>query len=144
MDLLPNLRVTRVADEQGQNLHFIQESRKEDGSFYVVLSQAAGGQEKRPSITVEYTGDKVLESAGEGSFYVLARTSWYPNLNGFGEHALYDLTFKVPHRYKVVSVGKLQQESVEGDLAVSHWVTPLPVAVAGFNYGEYKKARIGR
>ncbi len=139
--LLPNLRVTRVADEQGQNLHFIQESRKEDGSFYVVLSQApAAGKEA--SITVEYTGDKVLESAGEGSFYVLARTSWYPNLNGFGEHALYDLTFKVPHRYTVVSIGKLQEESVEGDLAVSHWVTPLPVAVAGFNYGEYKKVEL--
>ncbi len=28
---------------------------------------------------------------------------------------------------------------MEGDLAVSHWVTSIPVAVAGFNYGEYKK-----
>ena len=32
--LLPNLRVTRVTDEQGQDIYFIQESRKEDGSFY--------------------------------------------------------------------------------------------------------------
>ena len=136
--LLPNLRVTRVADEQGQNLHFIQESRKEDGSFYVVLSSAPeAGRES--SITVEYAGDKVLEQAGEGSFYIRARESWYPNLNGFGEHAMYDLTFKVPRRYTVVSVGSLQSQSVEGDLAVSHWATSIPVAVAGFNYGEYKK-----
>lgn len=139
--LLPNLRVTRVADEQGQNLFFIQESRKEDGSFYVVLPKApTAGQET--SITIEYAGDKVLEQAGEGSYYVRARTSWYPNLNGFGEHALYDLTFKVPHRDSVVSVGKLQQESVEGDVTVSHWITPTPVAVAGFNYGDYKKIEI--
>src|SRR5581483_6811477 len=38
--LLPNLRVSRVLDEQGQNLHFVQEGRKEDGSFYVILPQA--------------------------------------------------------------------------------------------------------
>lgn len=139
--LLPNLRVSRVLDEQGQNLYFIQESRKEDGSFYIVLGKApAIGKET--SVTVEYAGDRVLEQAGEGSFYVGARTSWYPNLNGFGEHALYDLTFKVPRKYKVISIGKLQQESVEGDLAVSHWVTPNPVAVAGFNYGAYEREDI--
>ena len=139
--LLPNLRVTRVADQQGKDLFFIQESHKEDGSFYAILPQAPPlGQEQ--SITVEYAGDKVLEEAGEGSFYVGARTSWYPNLNGFGEHALYDLTFKVPRKYKVISVGKVQSESVDQDLAVSHWITPIPVAVAGFNYGDYQKLDI--
>ncbi len=139
--LLPNLRVTRVIDEQGQALYWIQESRKEDGSFYAVLPSAPEiGKEH--SITVEYSGDKVLEQAGEGSFYVRARSSWYPNLNGFGEKALYDLTFKVPHRYKVISVGTVQAESTEQDFAVSRWVTPIPVAVAGFNYGDYKKSEI--
>lgn len=139
--LLPNLRVTRVSDQQGKDLYFIQETHKEDGSFYAILPQAPPlGQEQ--SITVEYAGDKVLEEAGEGSFYVGARTSWYPNLNGFGERALYDLTFKVPRKFKVISVGKLQSESVEQDLAVSHWITPIPVAVAGFNYGDYQKLDI--
>ena len=133
-----NLRVTRVTDEQGQDLYWVQESKKEDGSFYAILPQAPEAG-KAHSITVEYAGDKVLEEAGEGSFYVGARTSWYPNLNGFGERALYDLTFKVPHRYKVISVGRLQAESTEQDFAVTHWVTPIPVAVAGFNYGDYKR-----
>lgn len=136
--LLPNLRVTKVTDEQGQNLYFIQESRKEDGSFYAILPQAPPVG-KELSINVEYAGDKVLEQAGEGSYYVGARTSWYPNLNGFGERALYDLTFKVPRKYKVISVGRLQGESIEQDLAVSHWITPIPVAVAGFNYGNYTR-----
>jgi len=136
--LLPNLRVSRVTDEQGQDLYFIQESRKEDGSFYAILP-AAPPPGKELSINVEYAGDKVLEEAGEGSFYVGARTSWYPNLNGFGERSNYDLTFKVPRKYKVISVGRLQSESVENDLAVSRWVTPNPVAVAGFNYGEYQR-----
>jgi carboxypeptidase family protein/peptidase M1-like protein len=136
--LLPNLRVTRVTDQNGQDLHFIQESRKEDGSFYAILDEAPKmGQEH--SISVEYVGDKVLVNAGNGSYYVGARESWYPNLNGFGEKALYDLTFKVPPSNIVVSVGKLEGQSTEAGFAVSHWVTPVPVAVAGFNYGQYKK-----
>jgi hypothetical protein len=139
--LLPNLRVSRVIDQEGQDLYYVQESRKEDGSFYVILAaQAEIGKEY--SITIQYAGDKVLEQAGEGSFYVRSRSSWYPNLNGFGERALYDLTYKVPRRYKVISVGRLQGESVEQDFAVSHWVTPTPVAVAGFNYGDYKKLEL--
>ncbi|MFZ0880824.1 MAG: carboxypeptidase regulatory-like domain-containing protein, partial [Candidatus Acidiferrales bacterium] len=136
--LLPNLRVTRVTDQSGQDIHFIQESRKEDGSFYAVLDQPpAMGQEH--SLSVEYAGDKVLANAGNGSYYVSARESWYPNLNGFGEKALYDLTFKVPPSNVVISVGKLEGQSAEAGFAVSHWVTPVPVAVAGFNYGQYKK-----
>jgi len=139
--LLPNLRVTRVADDQGQDIYYIQESRKEDGSFYAILPKATETG-KEYSITVQYEGDKVLGQAGDGSFYVRARSSWYPNLNGFGEHVMYDLTYKVPRRYKVISVGKLQEESAEEHYAVSHWVTPQPVAVAGFNYGEYKKIEL--
>ena len=136
--LLPTLRVTRVADENGKDLHFIQEDKKQDGSFYVVLDEAPPiGKEH--SISAEYAGDKVLYDAGGGSYYVRARESWYPNLNGFGEKALYDLTFKVPKSNVVISVGKLQGESTEAGFAVSHWVTPVPVAVAGFNYGRYIK-----
>jgi hypothetical protein len=136
--LLPSLRVMRVSDENGKDLHFIQEGRKDDGSFYAILDepQAVGTEHK---ITVEYAGDRVLYDAGGGSFYVGARESWYPNLNGFGEKALYDLTFKVPKGNVVIGVGKLQGESTEEDFAVTHWVTPAPVAVAGFNYGKYTK-----
>ena len=136
--LLPTLRVTRVSGERGQDLHFIQENRKEDGSFYAVLDEApAMGQVH--SITVEYGGDKVLSNAGSGSYYVGARDSWYPNLNGFGEKALYDLTFKVPPSNVLISVGKLEDQHTEAGFAVTHWVTQIPVAVAGFNYGQYKK-----
>jgi peptidase M1-like protein/carboxypeptidase family protein len=136
--LLPNLRVTRVSDQNGHDLHFIQENRKEDGSFYAILDEApAMGQEH--SVTVEYAGDKVLTDAGSGSYYISARESWYPNLNGFGEKALYDLTFKVPHSNMVISVGKLMNQTTEAGFAVSHWVTPVPVATAGFNYGQYQK-----
>ena len=136
--LLLTLRVTRVSDQSGKDLHFIQESKKEDGSFYVLLDEAPQ-LGKEHSVSIEYVGDKVLYDAGSGSYYVGARDSWYPNLNGFGEKALYDLTFKVPRSNVVISVGNLVGQSSEEGFAVSHWVTPTPVAVAGFNYGKYAK-----
>src|SRR5256885_912334 len=110
--LLPTLRVTRVSDEDGKDLHFVQEGKKEDGSFYAILKEAPPLAQEH-SITIEYAGDKVLYDAGGGSYYVGARESWYPNLTGFGEKALYDLIFKVPKSNAVISVGKLHGESVE-------------------------------
>ncbi|HWC17841.1 MAG TPA: carboxypeptidase regulatory-like domain-containing protein [Terriglobales bacterium] len=139
--LLPNLRVTRVSDAAGQDMYYIQENRKEDGSFYAVLPEGMEAG-KDYSITVEYSGDKVLIKAGNGSYYVRARESWYPDLNGFNERALYDLTYKVPKKYKVISVGTLDREWMEGDYVASHWITPTPVAVAGFNFGEYRKLEL--
>jgi hypothetical protein len=136
--LLPTLRVSRVSGPSGQDIHFIQESRRQDGSFYAVLDEPAPvGQPQ--SITVEYSGDQVVYNAGSGSYYIGARTSWYPNLNGFGEKTLYDLTFKVPPHNVLISVGKLTDQRTEAGFAVTHWVTPQPVAIAGFNYGQYKK-----
>lgn len=135
--LLPALRVKSVK-VGGQEIEFIQEDRKKDGSFYAILPTGAKlGNEV--SLTIEYDGDKVVRNSGNGSFSVQARTAWYPNLNTFTDRANYDLTFHVPKPYTLVSIGRPDNASVEGSYNVSHWVTDTPVAVAGFNFGEYKK-----
>lgn len=135
--LLPALRVKSVK-MGGQEIEYIQEDRKKDGSFYAILPAGAKlGSEV--DLTVEYDGDKVVRNSGGGSFFVMARTAWYPNLNTFTDRAAYDLTFHVPKPYTLVSVGREESASVEGNYDVSHWVTETPVAVAGFNFGEYKK-----
>ncbi len=139
--LLPNLRVSRVTGADGAELSFVQESRKSDGSFYIILPVPAE-LKKEISVTVEYAGDKVVTKAGNGSFYIAAREAWYPNLNGFKERALYDLTFRIPKKYHLISVGTLQSESIEEGQNVTHWVTPVPIYVAGFNFGDYKKTQL--
>jgi len=138
--LLPSLRVTRVS-AAGRDIAYIQEGRKADGSFYAVLPEAAE-LHKEYTLTIEYAGDKVITKAGNGSFYIGAREAWYPNLNDFQERAFYDLTFRVPKKFRLVSVGKLESETTEEGQNVTHWVTPKPVAVAGFNYGDYKKIEL--
>jgi hypothetical protein len=136
--LLPTLRVTRVAASDGKEIGFIQEDRKEDGSFYALLPQPmVKGQTY--TLHVEYEGNKVIENAGNGSFSVGARTSWYPSLNTFNDRATFDLTFRVPKQYTVVGVGKLVKQWREDNFSGSQWVSDVPLAVAGFNYGDFKK-----
>jgi hypothetical protein len=134
--LLPNLRVLRVsvADKE---IPFIQEDRHHDGALYAVLpSPMVKGASQR--IQIEYAGDKVIYDAGGGNFAVGARETWYPALNVFQDRATYGLTFKYPRKYTLVSVGTPGSTSREGDYAVSRWESKVPLAVAGFNYGDFK------
>jgi hypothetical protein len=48
----------------------------------------------------------------------------------------------VPNRYTLVGVGKLVKNWPEGEFAASRWVSEVPLAVAGFNYGMFKKKEI--
>jgi len=92
--LLPTLRVTRVTGEGGQDLHFIQKTEREMALFTPFSTKRR--RWSSPFHHVEYGGDKVLTNAGSGSYYIGARQSWYPNLNGFGEKALYRSNVQVP------------------------------------------------
>jgi hypothetical protein len=139
--LLPTLRVSKVLLGGETPVSFIQEDRQEDGSFFVVLPEALqAGKDYRLSIS--YAGDKVIEGAGGGNFSVRARTSWYPNLNAFTDYATYDLTFRVPKDFLLVSVGKLEDLSKDGGFAVYKWRSEVPVSVVGFNYGAFKKKEL--
>lgn len=139
--LVPTLRVSKVTGEGGKELSFIQEKQKEDASFFVILPEPAA-KEKSYTVHVEYGGDKVVSSEGGGSFAVRARTSWYPSLNSFADRATYDLTFKVPRQFMLVSVGQQIKEAREGDLTVTQWKSDVPLGVAGFNYGQFVKKQM--
>ncbi len=135
-DLLPSLRVKSVRAE-GRDISFIQEDRKGDATFHVVMPEPMV-KDHTYQIEIEYAGDQVIHNAGSGNFSVRARSSWYPS-NPFPDHAKYELTYKVPHQYTLVSVGTPGKQEREGDFDVSHWVSDVPLPVAGFNYGAFKK-----
>jgi hypothetical protein len=50
--------------------------------------------------------------------------------------------FRVPKQYLLVSVGQLVKEWREDNFAVTEWQSDTPLAVAGFNYGSYKKKEV--
>jgi len=140
LELLQELRVTRAlfADKE---TGFIQEDKKKDGAFHVIFPEPLV-KGRKYKLTLDYQGEKVLENAGGGNFSVRYRTSWYPSVNSFNDRATFDLTFKIPKQYSLVSVGKMVKEWQEGDIAASQWVSDIPLAVAGFNYGRFKKKEV--
>ena len=117
---------------------FIQEDKDEDSDAAVVLSTAlARGEQAR--LRLVYEGSDVLYDAGDGNFAVGARTSWYPNFGVFEDPATYDLTYRIPKSYEVVSVGNFVDSRVEKEERISTWKADRPIRVAGFNYGKFKR-----
>lgn len=80
----------------------------------------------------------VIRDAGNGVYYVTARSNWYPQ-RGL-QMARYDARFRYPKNLTLVSAGEPTEVAAEGDLQTSRWVTPLPVRMLGFNLGKFEHA----
>ncbi len=142
------LRADTVTDDQGKPLPYFQnegmnlQERSVRGNDYihVVLPQPSQkGQEF--AVHFHYRGN-VIENAGNNVLFVGARESWYPHLGDESDFASYDLTMRWPHHLKLVATGAKLDEQVAGDLRVGHWRSVKPLAVAGFNLGEYASSSV--
>lgn len=150
--LMPRLRISKVVLEGPTpgDLGVIQEpldagllrrmtgDTVNDADAAVVFPQALE-KGKSVEISVEYSGDEVLESYGPEFYSVRARESWYPNIGTFTDLATYNLTFDAPRRNTVVSVGDLVEQHDAGNRHVTVWKSDVPIRVAGFNYGDFVK-----
>ena len=137
-DLYPALRVTRV-ESSGQTLQFIQENPGEDPDLTVIFPEPL----RRGMVTIEfeYSGDKALQQHGSGNFTLVARENWYPT-SSFGERATYDMTFRIPQNLVMVASGQPQGSSQLGNEIITRWKSDVPLAVAGFNFGRFKKTEL--
>lgn len=140
-ELFSRLRIKKITDEQGRELKFIQEDKEEDADLYVILAEKLK-KGKDYALTFEYGGDEAVMDSGGGNFTLVTRSGWYPN-SGFGEdRATYEMTLRTAKDLTMVATGQLVSETVEGDKNVSKWKTDVPLAVAGFNYGNFKKSSV--
>lgn len=143
-DLYKTLRVSRVRDEQGTELSYIQEDKDHDANFAVILPASIDAG-KTLKLTVEYDGVDALKDSGGGNFILLPRESWYPNGgSGFGDRALFEMTFSFPKDQIFVGIGApVGPEQVEADLKIAKWSSgTTEMAVAGFNYGKFIKKEL--
>jgi hypothetical protein len=88
-----------------------------------------------------YRGN-VIADAGNGVLIVEARDSWYPRFGDAAEFAHYDLTMRWPRKMQLVATGTKIDEHVDGEYRAGRWRTDHPVAVAGFNLGDYAEASV--
>src|SRR5207237_4012320 len=56
-----------------------------------------------------------------------------------GEYVTYQRRFSIPKGPTLLATGTLLQEATTGDRNVSTWKSEVPQAVAGFNFGKFKR-----
>ncbi|MBI3668790.1 MAG: hypothetical protein HY237_03280 [Acidobacteria bacterium] len=100
----------------------------------VLPTAARAGEEFR--LRVAYRG-RVISDAGNGVYFVGDRGTWYPHVAGPGHFAPFELTLRWPRRLQLLATGRKLEEREEGDTRVGRWRSEQPLAVAGFNLGEY-------
>jgi hypothetical protein len=136
-DLFPTLRVESVKGLDGSSLGFIQEDKNEDADFAVVLP-AELKQGDQYTIMTSYAGKDAISNEGGGNYYPVAREDWYPS-QGFGSYSTFAMTFHVPKGMTMVATGKMIKKIDEGSETITKWSADLPQAVAGFNFGNFKR-----
>ena len=136
LDLFPTLRVAWVAGQNGEPLSFIQEDTEHDANFAIILPRELKNGESY-TVTTVYGGKDAVSNESNGNYFPITRDQWYPNLR-FGAYTTYDMTLHVPKGLRMVATGRLVNTVDEGKETLTSWSSPTPLAVAGFNFGEYK------
>jgi len=130
LDLMPDLQISRVVLD-GKEIPFVQESRKNDGSFYLQMPEPLV-KGRAYNVTFEYAGSEILQSR----FGRLAPGRiWYPTPAGPQSRATYDVTFQIPRGTTMVSTGELarqEHESPRWDLW--QWKADVPISQAVFHW----------
>jgi hypothetical protein len=139
-DISERMRVTAatIDDEpaeyyQRSSLHSVTDERE---STVLVVAPHALDENRPHQIMIRHEGTVVSQSEN-GVYLVAERNVWFPHRTA--DPASFDLTFHVPSRFEVVSIGKLIDEHVDGDTRVAHRKTETPARYAGFNFGEFEQ-----
>ena len=109
-----------------------------DQVLVVLLSPLQAEEE----ITLEfhYQGN-VITNMGNGVLFVGARGQWYPSLEDT-RPAKFDMTFRYPAQFKLVAAGERTAFRAEEGWQEARWEAEVPVALAGFNIGDYESRKL--
>jgi len=108
---------------------------------YIVLAQPMKMAEEL-RLEIRYHGS-VIGDAGNGVYFVGDRGSWYPHVVGLGHFTPFDMTFRWPKKLTLVATGTPADLKEDGPRRSGHWTSSSPIAIAGFNLGEYEKQVAG-
>ncbi len=144
-----NLRVGSIKDSQGRSLAFFQPQEKKDryqsyGNYVAVVLKEATQAAQKETLEFQYGGKRAVRRVGDGNYFCES-FGWYPaifagelGVDEFAFRSDFELTFRSPKKYSLVATGRKVSETVEGNLRVTAWKSDIPLAAAGFAFGDYK------
>lgn len=138
-----NLRVESIKDAQNNSLSFYQSRETKDraqsyGDYVAVILPKPLAVGTPYSLDFKYGGKRAIRRAGSGNYFCES-SGWYPEeSNSFATRTNFDLTFHSPKKDVLVATGEKTSDTVDGNTRVTNWKSEIPLAVAGFAYGDYK------
>ena len=116
-------------------------NRGGDNELFLVVLPAPLAKGAKHTLELAHEGNVVTE-AGNGVYFVGARTSWYPHRDT--EFAPYELVFRHPKALDLVATGELVDAKTEGEWRIATHRTSSPIRFAGFNLGNYRTVESSR
>ncbi len=148
----PNLRVSSLKDAKGRNLEFYQARERKDriqsyGEYVAVVlnDPTQAGQDQ--ILEFQSGGKRVVFKVGDGNYFCKS-FGWYPSafanelgVETFAFRSSFDMTFKSPKKFSLVATGNKVSETTDGKELITNWKSGIPLAAAGFVFGDYKITR---
>jgi len=75
------------------------------------------------------------------SFSYVDRAGWLPFVRFADFIDEFDLTVRVPAKYKTLGIGQKVSETKEGGVATTRWVSNAPVSFPSLTFGDYYEAK---
>jgi len=138
-----NMRVESIRDSGNNTLAFYQARETKDryqsyGDYVAVILAQPLAVGTPLSLDFKYGGKRAIVKAGSGNYFCES-SGWYPERpNSFSTRANFDLIFHSPKNAPLVATGEKASETVDGGTRITEWKSEMPLAVAGFAYGDYK------
>jgi hypothetical protein len=145
-----NLRVDKISDEQGSASTYFEAREVKDrsqsyGDYVAVVLPSPTQADQTRILTFHYAGKRVVRQVGPGNYFAESFT-WYPTriLNErtagdeFAGRYDFHLQFQTPKQFALVATGNKISDTVDGKERVTEWKSDIPLAVAGFMFGDYK------
>lgn len=144
-----NLRLSAVKDSQGRSLEFFQPQEKKNriqsyGDYVAVVLKDATQASQKETLEFQYGGKRVVYRVGDKS-YLCKSYGWYPGVytgelgaEVFAFRSDFELNFRSPKKFGLIATGNKVREATEGNIRVTAWKSEIPLAVAGFAFGDYK------
>lgn len=138
-----NLRLESIKDSSNNSLSFYQSRETKDryqsyGDYVAVILAQPLSVAKPLSLEFRYGGKRAIRKAGSGNYFCES-SGWYPERpNSFATRADFDLIFHSPKNSVLAATGEKTSDIVDGNTRITEWKSEIPLAVAGFAYGDYK------